>query len=262
VPVHLRFNPFVLTGYRGALDAWSSVASLLYLHNETINILTHLSPLLYVMIRGKSLVPWDNVDVPLLPVFALVASGSSWVGSSLYHLFMNYNHDPRWYKRLLTFDMIGIWVTQSFGALTTVTAACYCLSALWRFVCVATYALLSLWGLSKVLVARDAVERRLSFLFMFLFRMGLLMLRLSPVGGGSPDALPGIILQDAVPCIGAVISATHVPERWFPGRLDYACNSHNIMHVLVVAGLFFMVSATGADLLWMSTNDPGNCAWA
>ncbi|CAG0924719.1 unnamed protein product, partial [Notodromas monacha] len=118
------------------------------------------SPLLYVMIRGKSLVPWDNVDVPLLPVFALVASGSSWVGSSLYHLFMNYNHDPRWYKRLLTFDMIGIWVTQSFG------------------------------------------------------------------------------------------------------RLDYACNSHNIMHVLVVAGLFFMVSATGADLLWMSTNDPGNCAWA
>ncbi len=32
---------------------------------------------------------------------------------------MNYNHDARCYRRLLTFDMIGIWVTQSFGKVNT-----------------------------------------------------------------------------------------------------------------------------------------------
>jgi hypothetical protein len=41
VPLHLRFNPFVLSGYRGKLDVWASISSLLYFHNETVNILTH-----------------------------------------------------------------------------------------------------------------------------------------------------------------------------------------------------------------------------
>lgn len=42
VPLYLRFNPFVLTGYRRPnLSFWESVVSLFYYHNETINILTH-----------------------------------------------------------------------------------------------------------------------------------------------------------------------------------------------------------------------------
>lgn len=42
VPEHLRFNPFVTNGYRFyKLSFWQSIYSLFYLHNETLNILTH-----------------------------------------------------------------------------------------------------------------------------------------------------------------------------------------------------------------------------
>lgn len=44
VPQHLRFNPYIVTGYRPMSDFWGSVRSLFYLHNETVNIVTHGEP--------------------------------------------------------------------------------------------------------------------------------------------------------------------------------------------------------------------------
>lgn len=41
MPSHLQFNPYIHTGYRPVLSLWGSVRSLFYLHNETINIITH-----------------------------------------------------------------------------------------------------------------------------------------------------------------------------------------------------------------------------
>nr|CAD7399054.1 unnamed protein product [Timema cristinae] len=41
MPPHLQFNPYIFTGYRPLLTFWGSIHSLFYLHNETINILTH-----------------------------------------------------------------------------------------------------------------------------------------------------------------------------------------------------------------------------
>jgi hypothetical protein len=41
MPKHLQFNPYVKTGYRPLLSAWGCIHSLFYLHNETVNILTH-----------------------------------------------------------------------------------------------------------------------------------------------------------------------------------------------------------------------------
>lgn len=32
----------------------------------------------------------------------------------------------------------------------------------------------------------------------------------------------------------------HIPEKWFPGSLDYYLNSHNIMHILVVVAVYSM----------------------
>lgn len=42
VPGYLRFNPFILTGYRAPeLTSSQCIASLCYFHNETVNIMTH-----------------------------------------------------------------------------------------------------------------------------------------------------------------------------------------------------------------------------
>lgn len=47
-------------------------------------------------------------------------------------------------------------------------------------------------------------------------------------------------LQDGVSLLGGVIGAMHIPEKWFPGCLDYYLNSHNIMHILVVTAVYSM----------------------
>lgn len=44
----------------------------------------------------------------------------------------------------------------------------------------------------------------------------------------------------------------HIPEKWFPGTVDLYLNSHNIMHVLVVAAVYSMHQATVLDLAWMA----------
>ncbi|KAL9694030.1 hypothetical protein quinque_013315 [Culex quinquefasciatus] len=42
MPQHLQFNPYVLTGYRPLQGVKGCLSSLFYVHNETINILTHV----------------------------------------------------------------------------------------------------------------------------------------------------------------------------------------------------------------------------
>ncbi len=45
----LRFNRFILYGYRCNLRLWHCVRSMAVLHNETCNCLTHFAALLYFM---------------------------------------------------------------------------------------------------------------------------------------------------------------------------------------------------------------------
>jgi len=95
-------------------------------------------------------------------------------------------------------------------------------------------------------------RRRLCFAMPFLMRALLCVLRYSPYGGGHPDSFIHCIMQDVLSLVGGSIGAMRVPEKWFPGRLDFYCNSHNIMHVLVVCAVFSMYEATVRDLQWMA----------
>lgn len=47
-------------------------------------------------------------------------------------------------------------------------------------------------------------------------------------------------LQDGVSILGGAIGAMRIPEKWFPGVVDFYLNSHNIMHVLVVVAVYSM----------------------
>lgn len=61
-------------------------------------------------------IPWDEIDLPIFAYCHVVGSFSSWVGSSIYHLFMNHQRGEGFYCNLLRWDVAGIWITQTFGA--------------------------------------------------------------------------------------------------------------------------------------------------
>ncbi|XP_044262112.1 progestin and adipoQ receptor family member 4 [Tribolium madens] len=252
MPKHLQFNPYIHTGYRPMLTAWECVNSLFYLHNETVNIVTHAIPILYILFTVPALLPWSQVELRFLSWCHFLGILCPWVGSFVYHLFMNLNRSEYFYHRLLQLDMLGIWISQSFGAMPMVIATTYCLPRLLRWFIIVSYCLLSLWGLYKAMIAWSPWERRLCFLLPFIMRLHLWCLRVTSYGGGDPAAFQHVILQDVVSIFGAAIGALHIPEKWFPGTVDFYMNSHNIMHVLVVAAVYSMHVATMRDLAWMS----------
>ncbi|XP_037952241.1 flocculation protein FLO11 isoform X2 [Teleopsis dalmanni] len=252
MPQYLQFNPYVLKGYRPLQTFKGCLFSLFYWHNETINILTHAIPIVYILAIVPGLMPWEK-GYRFLSFCHVFGSVAPWCGSFVYHLFMNIEKGENVYYRLLKLDMVGIWVSQSFGALPLVTAATYCFSYKWKWLIITSYCLLSLWGLYKALTASSPWQRRLCFAMPFTMRSILTVLRTLGLVGGNRVALSHVYLQDGVSILGGAIGAMRIPEKWFPGLVDFYLNSHNIMHVLVVVAVYSMHKATLRDFEWMST---------
>lgn len=58
------------------------------------------------------------------------------------------------------------------------------------------------------------------------------------------------VLMGVLYGVGAVVYATRIPERWMPGKFDIAGHSHQLFHVLVVAGAFTHYRAGLVYLKW------------
>ncbi|KAG7128122.1 hypothetical protein HYQ45_012157 [Verticillium longisporum] len=46
--------------------------------------------------------------------------------------------------------------------------------------------------------------------------------------------------------VGAIVYASQIPERWWPGCFDYIGGSHNLWHLAVLGGILFHYSAMQA----------------
>ncbi|KAL5988252.1 Heptahelical transmembrane protein 4 [Asimina triloba] len=58
------------------------------------------------------------------------------------------------------------------------------------------------------------------------------------------------LLMGAFYGLGALVYATRIPERWMPGKFDIAGHSHQLFHVLVVAGAYTHYHAGLVYLKW------------
>ncbi|RWS14955.1 progestin and adipoQ receptor family member 4-like protein [Dinothrombium tinctorium] len=251
IPKYLRFNPYVLSGYRKPnLTFWQCIRSLGYIHNETVNILSHGIPLLFFLVYIPRNIPWNEIAHPLLAYFHILGSVCPWLGSTLYHLFMNHESGEKLYVELLKWDVIGIWVTQSFGASTTVYTSVRLCPHCFRCPFLILYALLSIRALRDSAWASCVWRRRLGFSFLVFMRLIALSCRLVTI-----DYDEG---SETLPIVGAFISASRIPERWWPGTFDYIFNSHNIMHVFVILGGMHMHYATCSDLMWLHQLERNN----
>ncbi|CAK8539621.1 unnamed protein product [Lathyrus sativus] len=58
------------------------------------------------------------------------------------------------------------------------------------------------------------------------------------------------ILMGSFYGLGALVYATRIPERWMPGKFDIAGHSHQLFHILVVAGAYTHYRAGLVYLRW------------
>lgn len=116
------------------------------------------------------------------------------------------------------------------------------------------YILLSSHAIYCAVTARSSVRRLRSFAWQALFRFSFFLLRWVGVGGGSPTSLRHFITMDVLAVLGGVINIARIPERFRPGLFDYWCNSHQIMHVLVVGSILSLHWGVLDDLLWINSH--------
>lgn len=131
-----------------------------------------------------------------------------------------------------------------------ITLMCYpgtCILAL------LTYSLISAWGILCATTARSNYGRLRAFIWQALFRVLLFLFRWLGDGVGSPASLRLFFTMDMLAIMGGLVNLSRVPERFSPGLFDYWCNSHQIMHVLVICSIIYMHWGMLEDLAWIKT---------
>ena len=72
-------------------------------------------PILIVILSIPSMLDWSAITVQILPGLHVLCCMSPWIGSVIYHVFMNNRKGAGVYNFLLSFDIFGIWVSQAMG---------------------------------------------------------------------------------------------------------------------------------------------------
>jgi len=240
-------NHYIQSGYRAQSNSFvKSWKSLGYLHNETVNIYTHLIGAVMAAISSVALyntlsTRYDTATQEDVWAFSCYFAGAvACLGmSATYHTIQNHSHEVAvWGNKL---DYLGIvfliWgsfvpiVYYAFGSepelqrtywtmITTLAAGTSVAATHPKF---RTPALRPFRALMFVLMGLSAVFPVLHGVRLY----GVEHLRKS-IG------LDWVLLQGALYIAGAAIYAARVPEKWSPGRYDIWGSSHQIFHVLVV----------------------------
>lgn len=279
----LTHNPFVLTGYRWRATPRSAFASLFELHNETVNIATHLGGAVIIIAlmihafvalpaQAAAMVQPGQAPPAYVPVWPLGISGFGpllcFIASTIYHTFLCLGRDA--FKRFLKLDYLGIclfvslaqWPFTFYGLLCR-PEACIVYSAL-------NFA--SLAGCVIVTLSPSFASDHLAWLRVGVYALASAINSLSVLHvwiaedfGAATDphmraGMWGYLLTMSCPAIGGIFYASRIPERLAPGRFDLTGGSHAIMHVMTVAGAVVAFTTNTGMYLWRAGGGSGECA--
>lgn len=247
IPLFLKDNPYITDGYRAHLPSTLCLRSIFMLSNETVNIWSHLLGFLLFLTLGIhdlfSVLPASGAHredyvIYCIGLFCFQVCMLCSVG---YHLFSCHCSEMM-SRRWLSLDYAGISVGILGCYVPGVFYAFYC-NAFWRQVYLVTVLCLIL------AVFGAQVHPRYLSKDWHLVRSGLFC---SVVCYGVVPALHWVWLNDGLDSdvvqlflprvIGMYVIAgsaflfyiSKVPERYFPGQLNYVGASHQVWHVLVV----------------------------
>ncbi|KAH3668559.1 hypothetical protein OGAPHI_002313 [Ogataea philodendri] len=279
IPQWQRDNHYILSGYVRETKSFRACwDSLFYLHNETVNIITHLVPGLLFPIGLFSVSPWmvsnDRLirSVPnwliQIPVFDSTTRADNFIFglfffgfvsclslSAIFHATKCHSHKVM--KQGSSLDYVGIIcliVTSMIGIIH------YSLQddpgARWSCI-----ALVGLFGTVCLVLTLDPGFREPEWRT---FRATMFVIfgvsSVIPIGYGlfeygatevwNRAGLGYVLLEGLGYISGAIIYAMRTPEKHAPGRFDIWGNSHQIFHVLVVLSAYSHLKGLNQSYIW------------
>ncbi|KAF2027976.1 Hly-III related protein, partial [Setomelanomma holmii] len=242
-------NEYILTGHRKASSSYlGSLKSILRVHNETVNIWSHVLGALAFLTAAGTLYSMPYPSRPctqkadVLAIFIYFASViACFVFSFIYHIFLDHSEQTR--KITCRFDYLGIIVPLWGTTVASTHFGLVCEPALqYRYQALATIAggLSAIATLHPLLSGPNGKPVRTA-MYCLLGISSFLPVVHGVMLHGFEEHNRRMSLQPFLGLAtchstGAMLYAARIPERWFPRRFDIVGSSHQLMHVLVVVG--------------------------
>ncbi|KAF2766435.1 HlyIII-domain-containing protein [Teratosphaeria nubilosa] len=247
IPKWLQDNHYIHSGYRPQSNSYrKSAMSLGYLHNETINIYSHLlgaitaaitAAWMYTTIRPRFHLA-DDKDVMVFSCFFLGAMACLGM-SATYHTTSNHSEAVAKFGNRL--DYIGIvfliWGSFIPSIYYGFSAEPALVNLYWTMISTIGAGTLAVVMLPKFRSPEWRPFRAFMFVAMGLSAVVPVVHGLQKYGVQQMQqqiGLSWLVGQGVLYVSGAAIYAARVPERWQPGRYDIFGSSHQIFHVLVL----------------------------
>jgi adiponectin receptor len=245
LPAFLKHNRHIFSGYRAHYSWKLCMRSLFQLHNETLNIWTHLvAALIFVGMFYpviQSLKSPTTMDIVLFGVY-LGCAAMAMTNSAVFHLFNCSSHVA--YKWLAVLDYSGIALLVVGSYLPLIYWGFHC-APFWRDIYMLTISLFGAIGLALSWIPYFSLPHTRFLRTSFYLWFG--WFSLIPIGhliylDGSFEYVwrvgRVVLLMGIIYSLGAVFYVSQIPERWAPGSFDYTCQSHVIWHILVFMAAF------------------------
>ncbi|KAI0720700.1 HlyIII-domain-containing protein [Cerioporus squamosus] len=249
LPEWQKDNEFILTGYRRATASWRACAASVfgYLHNETVNIHSHLGgAMLFVVFLftfpSVYFVHYESTTWADMAVFVIFLSSAIFClfSSAFYHTFSA--HSKPVAERCNGLDYAGIVVLTVGSFFPCVYYAFFCHPHYQAFyltcICLA--------GIGAAYIVLNPEYRKPTHrgartkVFILLGLCGVIPTLHALVTHGFYTAcyemgFGWLLLSATCYITGALLYANRIPERFSPGTFDYFFASHQIFHFFVVA---------------------------
>ncbi|RDW75330.1 hypothetical protein BP6252_06472 [Coleophoma cylindrospora] len=240
-------NSYLIRGYRPiSQSVRRSVSSWFYMHNETLNIHTHLVPSVFFLLAQFGISTYFAQHYPLAQrgdqlIFSLFfASAAICLGlSAAYHTLMNHSHVVS--EAMLRLDFVGIMILILGKFVSGIYVGFKC-EPFWRMFYWGM--IMSLGSISITLVLNPKYQGREYRTFRLLSFVGTAMSGFVPIIHGvllyglaqswKQSGMKFYLLEGVFLALGAVFYSMRIPESVKPGRFDIVGASHQIFHVLVV----------------------------
>lgn len=253
LPVPWRNNPHIHHGYRFNKTQLECIASVFRPSNELVNIWSHCIGLIVVLAVAFYYYPSSatfplssKMDVLVAACF-FAAACKCLICSTMWHT-MNSIADKCLFDRFACVDYTGISFLVAASILSTEWTAFYC-EPVSRAIYMTMTIILGIAGV--ILPWRESFNRADMAWARVAFYVTLTITGFAPVLQLNYTRGPAWTFYFYAPVAkslmvyftGALIYASQIPEKWWPGTFDYVGCSHNIWHVAVVFGIVFHYNA-------------------
>ncbi|KAJ9134084.1 ADIPOR-like receptor IZH2 [Pleurostoma richardsiae] len=256
LPHWRRDNAFILSGYRPTSNSFrASAGSLLYLHNESVNIWSHLlgsfaaalcAVAACLLVRWELAPRWAGASSGDVVAFACFFGGAvACLGmSATYHALCNHSPEvARWGNKLdytgIVFLIVGSYVPALYYGL-------FCLPGLMTvylsMICILGTGCLTVSWFDHFRTPAWRPYRALMFVGLGVSGVVPVLHGMEIYGYAALNERMGlnwVLLQGATYIFGAFLYAARWPERTRPGKFDIWGSSHQLFHLLILLAAGF-----------------------